>query len=95
MQLSLTEDEDVKTSLTSSSYQFKSIKLEIEDRSERIVAFTRPAGGISDAHVGMTECNSAQDPCGQCYVSSQEDAVSSTVDDLSSIDSEYYTMCIY
>ena len=94
VQSSLTEDENVKISLTSSSYQFESIKLEIEDGSERVVAFTRPAGSISDACdiVRMTECNSAQDPCGQCCVSSQEDAVSSTVDDLSPIDSEYSTM---
>ena len=96
VQSSLAEYEDVKTSLTSSSYQFESIKLEIEDRSERIVAFTRPARGISDAHVGMTACCSAQDPCGQCCISSQEDAVSSTMDDPSpAIDSEYSTMYIY
>jgi hypothetical protein len=94
VQSSLREDESVRTGLTSSKYHFESIKLEVEGGSERVVAFTRPAGHISNTHiVGMTDAHAS--PCDQCCVSSQEDAISSTVDDLSpSIDSEYSnTLC--
>lgn len=92
VQSSLREDKDLKASLTSSEYHFELIKLEVEEGSERVVAFTKPADPISNVHVGTTACTSAQDSCGQYCVSSQEDAISSTVDDLSpSIDSEYLT----
>ena len=93
VQSSLREDEDLKASLTSSKYHFESIMLEVEDGSERVVAFTKPADPIPTLRVGTTACTSAQDSCSQYCVASQEDAVSSTVDDLSpSIDSEYSDM---
>lgn len=90
VQSSLREDEEMIALLTSSRYHFESIKLLIKEGSERIVAFTRPADPISNAHVPLFTCASGQASCGQCSVSSQEDIVSSTMDDPSpSIDSTH------
>ena len=90
VQSSLGEDEEMIALLTSSRYHFESIKLLIKEGSERIVAFTRPADPISNAHVPSFTCASGQASCGQCSVSSQEDIVSSTMDDPSpSIDSTH------
>ena len=86
---SLEEDEQLRASVISSKFLFESIQLQIEEGSERIDAFRRPTDPISNIHVGTTTCASVQESRGQSSISSQEDAVSSTMDDLSpSIDSE-------
>ena len=88
VQSSLSEDEDARASLISSKHHLMSIELEVKEGSGREVAFTVPAGHISNEHVGMTAC-AGTSACDPYCVSSQEDAVSSTVDEFSSsIDSK-------
>ena len=76
----LREDEEVRASLMSSKYQFVSIELEVKEGSERIVVFCEP---ISNTHLPASVCTNGQGSYGQCSISSQEDVVSSTMDDLS------------
>lgn len=94
VQSSLSEDKDVRAFLISSEYHLVSIELEAKEGSEREVAFTVPADHFSKEHVGMTAC-AGTSACDPYYVSSQEDAVSSTVDEFSSsIDSELSKYCV-
>lgn len=77
---SFEEDKGVRDSLVSNHYCFQSIKLLIKEGSERVVVFLRSTvqASIDETKCGEKSCVSK---------SSQEDTISSTIDDLSPTDS--------
>ena len=85
---SLEEDKGLRTSLVSSQYCFQSIKLLIKEGSDRIVMFSR---STSPASIDETKCRERS-----CVSkSSQEDTISSTMDDPLQTDSHSRKSLLY
>ena len=81
VKLSLEEDEHLRASLASSKYCFESIKLLVKEGSERIVVFSKSTSKTSRDETKLRE----KSPESR---SSQEDVISSTMDDVSPTDSQ-------